>query len=163
MSVFSGAAMFIGYGVLIAVVTCKFLLDGAHMPAVHSWPQKHKHTELLVGTDRAIYNNYYIWASIAVAAACLLALLVRGSIFAARIVSNVRQGNHWCGPRFGLQLVASFVFSADVLYMATAATRIMSPSCQPTCSSFSTRVRCSYERHACQARQGAQACEPSSL
>ena len=111
-----------------------------------------------------IYRNSYNYASIAVAVVCLTALLVRGSIFAARIVSNVRQGNHWCGPRFGLQLVASFVFSADVLYMATAATRIMSPpSCQPTCSSFSTRVRCSYERHACQARQGAQACEPSSL
>ena len=112
-------------------------------------------TKLQVGTDRAIYNNYYIWASIAVAAACLLALLVRGSIFATRIVSNVRQGNHWCGPRFGLQLVASFVLPVDVLYMATAATRIMSPpSCQPTCSSFSTRGRCSYERHACQARAG---------
>ena len=54
-------------------------------------------TELLFtfGTERAVYKDDYMWASIVVAGTCLLALLVRGSIFAARIVTNLKQGNHW--------------------------------------------------------------------
>ena len=97
MSVFSGTAMFLGYGVLVATMICKFLLDGACLPAVCGPnPIKVRQSaELLMGTDRAVWTNHYIWASIAVAGACLLALLIRGSIFAARIVANVKQGNHW--------------------------------------------------------------------
>ena len=45
--------------------------------------------------ETLIYRNSYNYASISVAVVCLTALLVRGSIFAARIQSNVKQGNHW--------------------------------------------------------------------
>ena len=89
-----------------------------------------------MGTDRAIYNDYYTWASIAVAAACLLALFIRGSIFAARIMTNVRQGNHWCGPKLGCKprhhpCVSSE--SRDVQFYQWSSAWLISPACLPPC------------------------------
>ena len=45
--------------------------------------------------DRGLFDNSFNYASVSLASVCLLALLVRGSIFAARIYDNVKQGNHW--------------------------------------------------------------------
>ena len=50
---------------------------------------------LIMYAEHVIYDNSYSYASMALAGACLVALLVRGSIFAARILSNIREGNHW--------------------------------------------------------------------
>ena len=48
-----------------------------------------------MGAESFIYRNSYSHASIAVACVCLLALLIRGSIFTSRVLSNIKQGNHW--------------------------------------------------------------------
>ena len=51
-------------------------------------------------TDRAFYySNSYNWTSMSFACVLLLALLICGGIFAARIWTNVKQGNCWyAGP-----------------------------------------------------------------
>ena len=69
-------ALLIGYSVLVPLVVLKYWLS-----------------------DRSFYEDHaYNAASICVAGICLLALLVRGGIFAGRICSNLKQGNRWYCP-----------------------------------------------------------------
>ena len=66
----------VAYGILITLVVLKYTLP-----------------------NRGFYTSYsYNYASLCVAGVCITVLCIRGGIFAARIIANVRQGNHWCVP-----------------------------------------------------------------
>ena len=94
----AGAAMLVAYGVLITVFTLKFVLEGmptAVCEAQGNWQQHSLVKGVCIVAESFIYHNSYFYACIALAAMCLAALLIHGSIFTARIVSNIRQGRHW--------------------------------------------------------------------